>query len=134
MKNEILIDFVELLENTNKWFGYSYMYIDYLEGFNKVASNGDVGKLVEVLHEQFRDLGWQGDGEIGYLWLPPFCFKRPETGGHLIWHVKQKSDGISYIVSDKKLVAFDNISTQSHDSDDNLENELRKWLVEREQE
>lgn len=59
-------------------------------------------RYLAVAREMFKEAGWQGDGEIGLLWLPPFVFPhelevRPE--GVVLWHVKQEDDGASFLLS-----------------------------------
>ena len=46
----------------------------------------------------FAKAGWEGDGKIQLIWIPPFI----ETGfesdmGSLIWHVKQSNNGTSFV-------------------------------------
>jgi hypothetical protein len=51
---------------------------------------------------RFLAEGWEGDGEIGLLWLPNFVFppnEQPGPVGVLIWHVKQLEDGTSWLLS-----------------------------------
>lgn len=63
------------------------------------------------------DAGWNGDGEISEIWTPPFAIasildEELDVGynlinhwksGYILWHVKQKNDGLSFICSLKKL-------------------------------
>jgi hypothetical protein len=55
-----------------------------------------------VAKERFKEAGWEGDGDVNLLWLPPFVFPlemqvAPE--GVVVWHVKQVEDGVSYLLS-----------------------------------
>ena len=64
--------------------------------------NEQLERYLAVARERFKEAGWQGDGEIGLLWLPPFVFPRalearPE--GLVLWHVKQEDDGVSFLLS-----------------------------------
>jgi hypothetical protein len=59
--------------------------------------------LLEKVKETFRKSGWEGDGELKLVWLPPF-FYIPTPGtdpgqvyGTYIWHVKQHNNGTSFI-------------------------------------
>ncbi len=45
----------------------------------------------------FRQAGWEGDGRIGLIWIPPFVIKNSDTWGELVWHVKQRNNGSSFI-------------------------------------
>jgi hypothetical protein len=60
-----------------------------------------------IAKEIFLDAGWDGDGEIELMWIPPFLLHgmvtRDITVGITIWHVKQKEDGISWLLSPIKL-------------------------------
>lgn len=62
---------------------------------------------IYIAKQRFLKAGWYGDGEITLMWIPPFMFKGAGTGivtnGVIIWHVKQKEDGISWILSPVKL-------------------------------
>lgn len=61
-----------------------------------------LGEYVAVVKERFDEYGWDGNGEVGLLWLPPFVFplnlNTPPTGV-VLWHVKQEEDGISFLLS-----------------------------------
>ena len=58
-----------------------------------------------IVKEVFLQAGWYGDGDIELMWIPPFMFDgiRSEefTLGVTVWHVKQKEDGISWILHPK---------------------------------
>jgi hypothetical protein len=63
---------------------------------------------IQVAEELFRDAGWNGDGEIQLIWVPPFMLSAgftlsEEALGIVIWHVKQEEDGISWLLSPKEL-------------------------------
>jgi hypothetical protein len=61
---------------------------------------------IEAARTAFLQAGWDGDGEIGLLWLPPFAFpldSRPSWIGVTLWHVKQIEDGISWLLSPIEL-------------------------------
>lgn len=52
----------------------------------------------------FLSKGWEGDGALGLIWLPPFVDVGIEdTHGNYIWHVKQSNNGISWLASDFEL-------------------------------
>ena len=86
----------------------SYEWIDNLNfTLNPKEHLEDGEDYIQKAKERFLKAGWSGDGEIGLMWIPPFMFKgiRTEefTNGVIIWHVKQKQDGISWILSPIKL-------------------------------
>jgi hypothetical protein len=66
----------------------------------------DSSKYVAVARQRFLDAGWEGDGEIGLLWIPPFVFPL-ELGvppvGLVLWHVKQIEEGLSWLLSPIEL-------------------------------
>lgn len=59
-------------------------------------------EYIEIAKEKFLKAGWYGDGEIELMWIPPFALKDKTVESYVgvtIWHVKQKEDGISWILS-----------------------------------
>ena len=57
---------------------------------------------IDIAKKMFLDAGWDGDGEIELMWIPPFAVKHDKIEpnvGLTIWHVKQEEDGISWILS-----------------------------------
>ena len=65
----------------------------------------DADDYLEIVKNKFLDAGWYGDGKIELMWIPPFMFNFKSDGnftkGKVIWHVKQKEDGISWILHEK---------------------------------
>jgi len=86
---------------------YSFEWIDNLHFIlppKKFTSNAD--RYVAIVKEKFLEAGWEGEGEIGILWLPPFIFPRAlriPPVGVLVWHVKQVEDGVSWLLSPIEL-------------------------------
>lgn len=63
---------------------------------------GDAAPYLAIAAQRFRQQGWDGDGTIQLLWLPPFAFPRHAdvgTEGVVLWHVKQLKDGLSFLLS-----------------------------------
>ena len=63
-------------------------------------------QYIEKARQRFIEAGWAGDGQIKLLWLPPFVFpseKSVAPTGVIVWHVKQKEDGISFLLSPVEL-------------------------------
>lgn len=87
---------------------YGYEWIDDL-WFTHPPSDflGDrAGEYVAVARQRFLQAGWEGDGEIVLLWIPPFVFPlEPSVApeGVVVWHVKQDEDGVSFLLSPVKL-------------------------------
>ncbi len=64
-------------------------------------------EYISIAREMFSDAGWDGDGKIELMWIPPFMLQgmRTEefTVGVTIWHVKQLEDGISWLLSPNRI-------------------------------
>lgn len=65
----------------------------------------DPRPYIDAAHAAFIAAGWDGDGEIGLLWLPPFVFPVDlrDFEGVTVWHVKQLEDGTSWLLSPVEL-------------------------------
>ena len=84
-----------------------YEHIDDPECFLKperiLPLSSESLALLEKVKEEFRNNGWEGDGEIGLIWIPSFFFIPPPNTDHgqvfgtYIWHVKQHNNGTSYL-------------------------------------
>jgi len=106
-----------MTNNLEKWHVYSYCFLDDLTFIqNPISVNRDwknnslflgVNNLDEVMEEvkqRFLQEGWEGDGEIGLIWIPPFVdIGSDDTYGTYIWHVKQQNNGVSWLLSPIKL-------------------------------
>jgi hypothetical protein len=69
---------------------------------------------VEAVKERFKKAGWEGDGSIGILWLPPFVgIGIEDTWGCYLWHVKQSNNGLSWIGGDDDLLKLDRLRDQN---------------------
>ena len=83
---------------------YSYHFIDdlrFIRPAKKVLVEDGlileiVNKKINSIKKLFKKNGWEGDGEIGIIWLPPFLDDRNFIGQYL-WHVKQGNNGTSFI-------------------------------------
>lgn len=83
---------------------YGFEWIDNLLFLQDPASfvGSRATEYEAIARERFAECGWEGDGTIQLLWLPPFVFPlnlnvRPT--GVAIWHVKQVEDGVSFLLS-----------------------------------
>jgi len=92
----------------NSFYIYQYTFID---SFDFIKNPNDIEE--ERLKDELPDLdmvkeylgiaGWEGDGEFGVIWIPPFCIEG-YTDGIWIWHVKQKNNGVSWLASKRDFV------------------------------
>ncbi len=105
----------------NQLFVYHYQFLDDLSFVRQPPAFplfGDLktdrlDQLVSSVRDQFAAAGWEGDGEIGVIWLPPFVGTGLEdTWGTYVWHVKQSNNGMSWIASDSPL-NFKHLSEQN---------------------
>jgi hypothetical protein len=103
-------------EDFEGYFVYQYQHLDDLRAVLKPAEVfGDTGQFydgdersveerVEEVKQLFLKKGWEGDGEIGLIWLPPFVdIGIEDTHGTYIWHVKQGNNGMSWLASPVEL-------------------------------
>lgn len=84
------------------WHFYAYEYLDDLTFMPKATDVlGDwppAKAVIEAVEAKVRSLGWEGDGEMQIMWLPPFAGAGPKNNfGCYALHVKQSNDGISWI-------------------------------------
>lgn len=101
------------------YYVYEYTFLDDLQ-FVKVPEQifchehgGQLDAVVQAVKQRFLDAGWEGDGDIGILWLPPFVDAGVEdTWGTYVWHVKQSNNGISFLASPYPL-EFDRLAQQN---------------------
>jgi hypothetical protein len=104
---EVEFHFGEELNNPRvlrQYYVYSYEHLD-TSFFMKSAP--EVLEGVPNRHEILREIeqrllgaGWEGDGDLEVMWLPPFVGAGVEdTSGVSLWHVKQDNNGTSWIAS-----------------------------------
>ena len=105
------------LENIKNYFVYQYEFLDDLsaiidpyeskDDFNILEQNSKeiLDQTIDEVKRLFHINGWEGDGHIGLIWVPPFIdIGYPEdTWGTYLWHVKQYNNGTSFIASPFKL-------------------------------
>jgi hypothetical protein len=87
-----------------------YQYLDDLRFVRSPAEvfdeskKQDIDRFLAALRSRFAKAGWEGDGEIGVVWLPPFVdIGAANTLGIYIWHVKQDHGGRSWLASESEL-------------------------------
>ncbi len=89
---------------------YTYTFLDDLSfikdphEYFEHETKETIENAIVLVGEKFKEHGWEGDGSIGIIWLPPFIEEGIEdTWGTYVWHVKQNNDGISFIASYEPL-------------------------------
>jgi hypothetical protein len=113
---------------------FQYTFIDNPEYFQKpeehFANPSERKAQLEKVDAAFRKSGWEGDGEIGLIWLPPFLYNpAPDEDpgqlfGTLVWHVKQYNNGISFLgfySEDLKYISKGSLLAQQNDGFFDLE-------------
>jgi len=78
----------------------------HFDDFDEPDSDENRNKEQELRSELasfFSDAGWEGDGEIKCIFLPP-CFFGGEDGWcGIIYHVKQNNNGTSWLAIPKDM-------------------------------
>lgn len=114
-----------MTNNIDQWYVYSYCFLDDLTFIqNPIQVNRqwqenspflgiyNLDEFVELVKKRFLKEGWEGDGEIGIMWIPPFIdVGFEDTYGTYIWHVKQQNNGVSWLLSPIQL-GFERIKKQ----------------------
>jgi len=96
----------------NEFYIYLFEHIDVAsfimpaDKFFELHPEYQYDKYLEVVKEKFMEAGWEGDGKIGIIWIPPFLNGNDDSIGNFIFHVKQASNGISFLASAYKLPDF----------------------------
>lgn len=93
-----------------------FEYVDNLHfGLNPAGFVDNAEPYLDIARQRFLEAGWAGDGEISLMWIPPFAINDIDgtrhmwthTHGVVVWHVKQQSDGISWILYPPEEIDFD---------------------------
>ncbi len=97
---------------------YIYEWIDNLHFTHSLKDfTEDFNEIEQTAKQMFLEAGWHGDGEIKFMWLPPFALPfdigHKTTKGITILHVKQKEDGISWLLSPIALDFLDAFNTNN---------------------
>lgn len=87
---------------------YSYHFIDdktFIPAAREILKNYPEGyKYIVEAENLFKNHGWEGDGELGLIWFPPFIGVGVEdTYGIVCFHVKQSNNGTSWLASPEWL-------------------------------
>jgi len=106
-------------EDIATFYVYQYHHLDDLSFVRRpeeVFSNlkpDDFSRLVGAVRARLVAAGWEGDGKLGIIWLPPFVDTNVEdTWGNYLWHVKQANNGTSWIAG-KSPLGFERIKQQN---------------------
>lgn len=95
-------------KDVQSYFVYTYHFLDdrsfIPRASEKLRYYSDGYTYISEVEELFKNHGWDGDGEIGLIWLPPFVgLEVEDTYGILCFHVKQTDNGTSWIASPAPL-------------------------------
>jgi len=95
-------------DSVKKFFVYSYHYIDfhdYTKPAQEILEHWSRGEdFISALKDLWLKHGWDGDGVVTSIWLPPFLVEDlNDEVGLIVWHVKQLEDGTSWLASDKAI-------------------------------
>jgi hypothetical protein len=107
----------KMTDKIDGWHVYSYCFLDDLTFIRQPAKvfkdwqknlpfvgTDNLDETIEAVRQRFLREGWEGDGEIGIIWIPPFIdISSDGNFGTYIWHVKQQNNGISWLLSPEKL-------------------------------
>lgn len=79
-----------------------YHFIDYLgarlDPCEVFGNSPKTQNVITKVKEMFKENGWEGDGDIKLIWIPPFLDQaKDEYNGDFIWHVKQDNNGTSFL-------------------------------------
>lgn len=104
------------LEDLDSFSVYMYEWIDNLN-FTIAPEHclDNYLEYQEIVKSKFIEAGWDGNGEIEFMWLPPFTLpdniRHEATMGITIYHVKQTEDGLSFLLSPIPLDFYDAFKT-----------------------
>jgi hypothetical protein len=90
------------------WHFYAYEYLDDLAFMPRARDVlrdwPQAEAVIAAVEARFRQMNWDGDGQMQVMWLPPFVGAGPHDWfGCYSFHVKQTEDGISWIASPSVL-------------------------------
>lgn len=103
--------------------------LDHIISPSEVYEESELDTLLEKVKKSFTEAGWEGDGNIGLIWVPPFAGIQGNSMGEYIWHVKQDNNGISFLgyIEYEIENCFSN-NTESDDEVITITEELSKHL------
>lgn len=96
-----------MFDQIKNMFVYEYTFLDdlsFIKTIEEYFNSDNVEEYKDELKQLFSGHGWEGDGDIGVIWFPPFIGVGGEnTLGHYVFHVKQLNNGISFLASSEPL-------------------------------
>ncbi|MEK4130171.1 hypothetical protein NYE67_10845 [Solibacillus sp. FSL W8-0474] len=96
-----------MLEPIKDMYVYEYTFLDDLSFIKPIEKYFDLDTkevYISELKQLFSEHGWEGDGDLGVIWFPPFVGVGIEdTYGHYVFHVKQSNNGTSFLASSQPL-------------------------------
>lgn len=125
-------------DTISRYHIYVYTFLDDLSFIQdpfacfQDEDSTDISDAIHLVGEKFKEYGWEGDGTIGVIWLPPFVdVGIHDTHGNYIWHVKQYNNGISFLACDTAL-DFERLNEQNNLSVDlrNRDNVTAESIIE----
>lgn len=95
-------------DRMKEFYVYTYEHVDILEFMPRaelvLQGVPKASFVLEAVRQRFSEAGWEGDGEIRILWLPPFVGAGAEdTWGVAVWFVKQENNGTAFLASPVSL-------------------------------
>lgn len=105
---EMVKEYLKNIKLVESFYVYRYEHIDILDlmplsdaVLSKYRGYGD---FIKEIKSKLTEGGWEGDGEIQLLWIPPFCdLTYEDTYGIIAWLVKQDNNGTAFICSPYEL-------------------------------
>lgn len=89
-----------------KYYVYHYEYIDDLSfmpdarTYLSADTDKEAAAWLEAISERLKRSGWEGDGCIKVMWLPPFAdVGVGDTYGTYVYAVKQSNNGMTWLAS-----------------------------------
>ncbi len=100
------------LNEIKNLFVYSYQFVDDFSSIidplvfeSEEFDSRHIKTYMALLTALFIEKGWEGDGDIGLIWIPPFIIGDDSFNGFgfHVWHVKQSNNGTSFLASPIRL-------------------------------
>jgi hypothetical protein len=85
------------------FFVYTYHHDDDRAGWEPLTDPEGIATLTDL----FKGRGWEGDGQLEWMWVPPFFGEKTWNRWFQIYHVKQSHRGTSWIASKHRLTVED---------------------------
>lgn len=92
------------------FFVYTYHHDDDGAGWQLLTDQEGIAALTSL----FKECGWEGDGKLETMLVPPFFGDGTWNRWFRIYHVKQSNNGTSWIASKHRLTVEDlTVETES---------------------